>query len=321
MPGKQDLEIPVYAFLGFLESGKTSFIQDTLDQDYFNSGERTLLIACEEGEEEYDEKLLEETNTTLVNVEDQEDFNRDLIIRLITHYDPERILIEYNGMWPVANLLAAMENTPLTLFQTIMTVDATTFDLYMNNMKSIAVEMYKLAELVIINRCTKDTPRAKYRRSIKAINRQVQVGFESSEDLGEEDDSVPFDIDGDEITLQDDEYGIWFIDAMERPQLYDGKTIHMKVRIFKAPKMPKGCFVPGRHAMTCCADDIQFLGYMCHLNHAKSSTVKKVENRMWADLTAQIKIEYNDEYKEEGPVLYATRIETAEKPDEELVYF
>ncbi len=322
MPEKKNFEIPVYAFLGFLESGKTSFIQDTLEQDYFNDGEKTLLIACEEGIEEYDEQLLKDTNTTLVTVEDEEEWNRDLLVKLIMHHDPERVLIEYNGMWPLNKLTEAMEGTPLTIFQVIMTVDATTFDVYMNNMRSLAVEMFKMAELVIMNRVTKDTPRPTYRRSIKAVNRQAQVAFESSEDLGEEeDDTLPFDVEGDEITLQDDEYGIWFIDAMERPQLYNGKTIHMKVRVFKSPKMPKGTFVPGRHAMTCCADDIQYLGYLCHINHAKSSTVKKLENRMWANLTAKIKIEYNPEYQEEGPVLYATRIEQAEKPEEELVYF
>ena len=65
MPGKKEMEIPVYVFMGFLESGKTSFIQDTLEEDYFNNGERTLLFACEEGMEEYDEELLKKTNTTL----------------------------------------------------------------------------------------------------------------------------------------------------------------------------------------------------------------------------------------------------------------
>ena len=48
------MPIPVYAFTGFLESGKTKFIQETLEDPRFNSGERTLLLVCEEGEEEYD---------------------------------------------------------------------------------------------------------------------------------------------------------------------------------------------------------------------------------------------------------------------------
>lgn len=323
MPGKKEMEIPVYVFMGFLESGKTSFIQDTLEEDYFNNGERTLLFACEEGMEEYDEELLKKTNTTLVYVEEEEDFNKDFLISKVLQYYPDRVIIEYNGMWSVERMMTEMDDTPLLVFQTIVTVNGETFDLYMNNMRSLAVEMYKIAEMVIINRCTAEMPRATWRRSIKAVNRRAQVLFESvdDDDMGEEDDTLPFDIEGDEIHLEDKDYGIWFVDAMERPEVYDGKTMVMKARVFKSIRLPKGCFVPGRHAMTCCADDIQFIGYLCHTNHAKSSTIKSLKNKMWVNLTAEVRIEYNKEYGEEGPVLYAKRVEAAEPPVDELVYF
>ena len=317
------MEIPVYVFMGFLESGKTTFIQETLEEDYFNNGERTLLFACEEGMEEYDEDLLKKTNTTIVYVEEEEDFNKDFLISKVLQYYPDRVIIEYNGMWSVERMLTEMDNTPLLVFQTIVTVNGETFDLYMNNMRSLAVEMYKIAEMVIINRCTPEMPRATWRRSIKAVNRRVQVLFESADDddMGEEDDTLPFDTEGDEIHLEDEDYGIWFVDAMERPEVYNGKTMVMKTRVFKSIRLPKGCFVPGRHAMTCCADDIQFIGYLCHTNHAKSSTIKSLKNKMWVNLTAEVRIEYNKEYGEEGPVLYAKRVEAAEPPEEELVYF
>ncbi|MDO5145514.1 MAG: GTP-binding protein [Eubacteriales bacterium] len=321
MAGNRTMEIPVYLFMGFLESGKTTFIQDTLEEDYFNDGERTLLFACEEGMEEYDEELLKRTNTTVVYVEEEEDFNRDFMLEKVLQHYPDRVIIEHNGMWSVENLLTEMDETPLMVFQTIVLVNGATFELYMNNMRSLAVEMFKIAEMVIMNRCTEDTPRATYRRSIKAVNRRVQVLFESEEDMGEEEEMLPFDIDGDEIHLEDEDYGVWFIDAMERPEVYDGKTLVMKSRVYKSIRLPKGCFVPGRHAMTCCADDIQFIGYLCHTNHAKSSTVKTLKNKMWVTVTAEIKVEYNKEYGEEGPVLYAKRIEAAEPPVDELVYF
>ena len=323
MPGKKEMEIPVYLFMGFLESGKTSFIQDTLEEDYFNDGQRTLLFACEEGMEEYDEELLKRTNTTIVYVEKEEDFNRDFLISKVLQYYPDRVIVEYNGMWSVERMLTQMDNTPLLVFQTIVLVNGETFDLYMNNMRSLAVEMYKIAEMVIINRCTPEMPRATWRRSIKAVNRRVQVLFESADDddMGEEDDTLPYDVEGDEIHLEDEDYGIWFVDIMERPEIYDGKTMVMKTRVFKSIRLPKGCFVPGRHAMTCCADDIQFIGYLCHTNHAKSSTIKSLKNKMWVNLTAEVRIEYNKEYEDKGPVLYAKRVEAAEPPEEELVYF
>ena len=323
MPGKKEMEIPVYLFMGFLESGKTSFIQDTLEEDYFNDGQRTLLFACEEGMEEYDEELLKRTNTTIVYVEEEEDFNRDFLISKVLQYYPDRVIVEYNGMWSVERMLTQMDNTPLLVFQTIVLVNGETFDLYMNNMRSLAVEMYKIAEMVIINRCTPEMPRATWRRSIKAVNRRVQVLFESADDddMGEEDDTLPYDVEGDEIHLEDEDYGIWYVDIMERPEIYDGKTMVMKTRVFKSIRLPKGCFVPGRHAMTCCADDIQFIGYLCHTNHAKSSTIKSLKNKMWVNLTAEVRIEYNKEYEDKGPVLYAKRVEAAEPPEEELVYF
>ncbi len=320
---KSTMEIPVYLFLGFLEGGKTTFIQETLEEDYFNDGQRTLIIACEEGLEEYDDDLLQRTGCKIEYVEEPEDFTAEFLNAKIVEHFPDRVIVEYNGMWSLEDLFTAMDETPLRVFQTIMNMDATTFDLYMNNMRSLAVEMFKMAELVVINRCTKDSPRGTWRRSIKAVNRQAQVVFDAlnPEDLGEEEEELPFDITGDTIHLEDEDYGIWFVDAMERPEVYDGKTIEMTVRVFKSLRMPKGIFVPGRHAMTCCADDIQFIGYICHMNHAKSSTIKSVKNKMWIRLTAQIRKEYDDNYKDEGPVLYAQRIEAAQMPEEELVYF
>ncbi len=324
MPRKKTEEIPVYLFLGFLEGGKTTFINETLEEEYFNDGQRTLLIACEEGIEEYDEEALEkEANTTVIYMEDEEDFSRERINNLILKYYPDRVILEFNGMWNIANMEKTLEGTPLTIFQVIVNVNAETFDMYMNNMRSLAVEMFKRAELVIINRVTGTDPRATWRRSIRAVNRRAQVLFDAmdpNEPLDVEDE-LPFDVSGDEIELEDEDYGIWFVDAMDHPDRYDGKTIRMRARIFKSIRMPKGTFVPGRHAMTCCADDIQFLGYLCHTNHAKSSTIKSLKNKMWVNITAEIRKEYNDQYQDDGPVLYATRIEAADPPEEELVFF
>lgn len=319
---KRQKEIPVYLFMGFLESGKTTFIQDTLEEDYFNDGQTTLIFACEEGEEEYEDEILKKAKSVVVYVEDEEEFTTEFINQELEKIQPDRVIIEYNGMWMLKNLFEAVEETPLDIFQTLTMVNAQTFDIYMKNMRSLAVEMFKISEVVVMNRCTKDTTKSTYRRSVRAVNRRVQVIFESeTDDMGEEEDTLPFDISGKEISLEDEDYGIWFIDAMERPELYDGKTIIMKVRIMRTKGMPKGCFLPGRHAMTCCADDIQFLGYLCHMNHAKSSTIHTIKNGMWAMLTAEIKIEYEKEYKGKGPVLYAKRIEAAEKPEENFVYF
>lgn len=318
------MEIPVYLFLGFLESGKTTFIQDTLQEEYFADGQKTLIISCEEGEEEYEDELLKEANCVLEMIEDEEDFTADTLKMLLKQHTPERVMIEYNGMWNVADGIDAIQDTNmLEVYQTIAMIDATTFQVYMNNMRSLGVEMFKYSEMAIMNRCTPEMDLGSFRRMIRSGNRQLQVMFEMAE--GYEDvsveESLPYDIESNYIELEDDDFGIWFMDAMDHPERYDGKEIHMKTIVCKPPEFPKGMIIPGRFAMTCCADDIQFLGVICKMDHVKSSTMKAVKNRDWIMLTAKIACEYSEEYEGKGPVLYATRMERAEKPEDDLIYF
>lgn len=318
------MELPIYLFLGFLESGKTTFIQDTLQEEYFADGQKTLVVACEEGEEEYDEQILKAANCVLEVIEDQEDFTVETLKNYVKKHMPERVLIEYNGMWNVADGIDIIQDTDLfELYQIITLVNAETFQVYMNNMRSFAVEMFKYAEMAILNRCTPEMDLGAYKRMIRSANRRLQVMLEMADgyDNVPVEESLPYDIDSPMIELNDDDFGIWYMDAMDHPERYDGKEIHMKSIVCKPQGMPKGTIIPGRFAMTCCADDIQFLGVICKLEHVKSATMKTVKNRDWIMLTARIVCEYNEEYEDKGPVLYASRIEAAQKPEEDLIYF
>lgn len=318
------MELPVYLFLGFLESGKTTFIQDTLQEEYFADGQKTLLISCEEGEEEYDETILQEANCVLELIEEEEQFSVDVLKELLKKHTPERVLIEYNGMWNVANGIDVIQDTNiLELYQVISLIDGTTFQVYMNNMRSLMVEMFKYSEMTIMNRCTPDMDLGSFKRTIRSANRRLQVMIEMADGYDDVpvEESLPYDIELPRIELDDDDFGIWFMDAMDHPERYDGKEIHCKVIVARPPDMPKGMIVPGRFAMTCCADDIQFFGVICKMEHVKSSTMKSVKNRDWIMLTAKIACEYCEEYEGKGPVLYAQRIELAQKPEDDLIYF
>ncbi|MDE5867053.1 MAG: GTPase, partial [Lachnospiraceae bacterium] len=90
---------PVYVINGFLESGKTEFISYTIAQPYFQIRGKTLLILCEEGEIEYDEVLLQKSRTVVELIDEEENFNASHLIELEKKHKPERIIIEYNGMW------------------------------------------------------------------------------------------------------------------------------------------------------------------------------------------------------------------------------
>ncbi|MGI6499386.1 MAG: GTP-binding protein [Anaerostipes sp.] len=316
------MEVPVYLFWGFLESGKTSLIIDTLSQDYFLDGERTMILSFEEGEVEYDSDFLEKSNSFVVQIHEIDQWNEDFWKACQKNYHPDRVMIEYNGMYPIEPLMDVIDETELTLYQTIVTVDATTSELYLNNMRSMMVEMFKFGNLIIFNRCDGETPIATYRRSIKAVHKTAQVGFERRDGKEvETKEMLPYDLTDDIVTIQEEDYGIFYIDAMEHPDTYVGKTIQVKTMVRRPQGAPAGIIVPGRYAMTCCEDDITFIGYLCKLEHAKSKTMKKVTDKDWIVLTAKVGYGYHEAYEGEGIVLEALRIEETNPAKDRLIYF
>lgn len=316
------MEIPVYLITGFLESGKTLFIQDTIEKEDFPIEEKKLLILCEEGEEEYDKTILEKENTAIVVIEEEKEFTFDFLKKCHERYHPERVIIEYNGMWRVSDLFEMSLPKEWVIVQMITLVNAATFDVYVNNMRSMFMEEFTNADMVIFNRCVESTNRASYRRSVKAVNGRAEVYFDSvdgsSNDFEEE---MPFDINADLIELEDEDFGIWYIDAMDEPKKYIGKKIQLKGLVYKPKKFNKGYFVPGRFAMTCCADDVAFIGFVCKSNKENEVFVEQLINREWVKIIATIRYEFQKEYRRKGPVLYLEKIEKTEKPNQELVYF
>lgn len=311
-------KIPVFVVHGFLESGKTRFASETLEDEYFSGGERNLVIACEEGIEEYEDEVLENSNTTLVVLEDKSEFNETFLAECQKKYKPTQVIVEYNCMWGLDYLRDMYMPKGWFVAQVITTVDATTFDVYLKNMKSLFMEMAKDSDLIIFNRSTEETPAAVYKRNMRAVNPKAQVVFEKEDGSQLEfEEELPFDIHADLIDISDVDYGIWYIDAMDHPEKYAGKMLRFKAMVYKGARLPKGYIVPGRMAMTCCADDTAFIGFLC-----KCSGAESLKSRQWITVTAKAYVEKRAEYSgEDGVVLRAVSVEPAEKPEEELVYF
>ena len=315
----EETRVPIYLITGFLESGKTSFLNFTLQQDYFQIDGKTLLILCEEGEEEYDVEALKQHNTDVEIIESEEDLTPERLAAMEILYQPERVIIEYNGMWLVSRFEEMEKPEGWAVEQHITCVDASTFQVYMANMKSLFMDMVRNADMVIFNRCEEDDPLPSYRRSIKVVNQRAEIIFEDEEgELGDLfEDEMPFDIDAPVIDILPEDYGIWFVDAMDHPENYEGKTVKFKARVMKPRGMGSKFFVPGRTAMTCCADDTTFLGYVC-----KSAYAPKLNPGEWVEVTAKIGVERRNEYQgEEGIVLYADHVEVCEPLADEMVYF
>lgn len=308
--------MPVFLIDGFLEAGKTQFIKFTMQQEYFQAEGKTLLIVCEEGEEEYEEELLEETKTAVVYVDELQKLTPAYLEELELLYNPERVLMEWNGMWNL-DVLQSRLPKDWDLYQQIMIVDGSTFDLYLNNMKPLVGAMVRGAELVIMNRCDGVEDLDIYRRALKGMNPQVQVVFEDSEGEIEEisEADLPYDVNAEVIEISPQAYGIWYIDTLDKPDRYRGKTVEFTAMVLKSPEFPKNYFVPGRMAMTCCEADMTFLGFMC-----KARNARLLETKQWVKVKARVEYEYSPEYEGEGPMLYADYVEPAE-PIEEIVQF
>ena len=317
------MDIPVFLINGFLESGKSTFITETVNDLDFADGAKTLLIVCEEGEVEYNEKEFAKKNIDIVTVEEESELTDDFLLRMKEHYKPLRVMIEWNGMWDFEEFLELEMPEEWVLAQIITTIDATTYANYIANFKAIMAGQYKYSDTIIVNRCDETTDKIAIRRGIKPLNRKAQIIYESLDgvttDAGEE--QLPFDISSDYIDLCDEDYGLWYMHAMDNPKVYDGKTIRFRAMVYKADRLPKNSFVPGRFAMTCCADDIAFIGFLCKANNVGPLPYEFLKSRMWITITAKIKIEYYKEYNGKGPILYATSIEKAQEPEEKLVYF
>ena len=306
---------PVYMINGFLESGKTEFITFTLAQPYFRSKGTTLIILCEEGEIEYEEELLQKTNSVVEVIDEEEDFTPNRLIELEKKYKPDRIIIEYNGMWNFKNMKLPWH---WKIEQQITTIDGSTFPMYYNNMRSLLAEMVRKSEMIIFNRCDGITDLNVYKRNIKAVNPSADVIFEDSngeiDEIFEED--LPYDLNQDIIVLDNEGYGIWYLDSMDHLERYIGKTLQFVAMVLKPDGMDKNYFVPGRMAMTCCADDMAFLGYACE--YAGASELKQKE---WVKVTATVSKEYWEDYKGEGPVLHAISVEKTKAPKDEIISF
>ncbi len=309
------MDIPVYLIAGFLDAGKTNFINGVL-QDGFAREDRTLLICCEEGEEEYYPNVLSNVFTT--TVEDFEELTPAYFKKLEKMYKPQQVIIEYNGMWNIEKLYRECLPANWILYQIMTLVDARTFEMYAKNMGQLMMEKIMAADMLIFNRCNEELRAALRSRNLRMVNRRADIFLENEDGTSEEyvtEDMAPFDLSSGHLDVPDEDYGVWYVDMMDATQRYDGLTVKFKAIMCHSKKY-KGVHCPGRFAMVCCEDDMQFLALVC-----KGEGLEKFKDRAWVEITATVKKEFDRAYEAEGPVLYVSEIHPCEKPKEEVVSF
>ena len=312
------VQIPVYVFTGFLDSGKTKFIQETLEDPRFNAGERTLLLVCEEGEEEYDFSSYPSQNVFL-EVVDQETVTTKQLQDFAKKYKIQRVVAELNGMQLVGDIYRRFpENWAVA--QEVMFADATTFMTYNANMRNLVMDKLVGGQMVVFNRVTPGQDTIPLHKIVRAANRRMDILYDYTDGttaFDEIEDPLPFDINAPVIMVGDEDYALWYRDVTEEPQKYDGKTVSFKGQVAMLRREKNTMFAPGRFVMTCCEDDIQFLGVPC-----KYENVKELEPRSWVAVTAKISAENHTLYGGElGPVLTAIKVAPAQPAEPDVATF
>ena len=300
-------EIPVYLFTGFLYAGKTKFIQETLEDVRFNTGESTLLLLCEEGEEEYDPSAFSGKNVFIEVIEEQEELTPKNLERLQKKHAVERVVVEYNGMWMLDDLYQNMPDAWI-VYQEFLFADARTFLTYNANMRGLVVDKLKSCEMVVLNRADDSIDKVEIHKIIRAVSRRTNIAYEDlTGEVYYDDtpDELPYDINAPLISITPENYAIWYQDISEEPEKYKGKTIEIGGFAMLRDRIPEGSFILGRQVMTCCVEDITFAGLLC-----TGYDTKTIHDGQWLQVTAKIAIKNNRVYNKKGPVLMVQSLRT-----------
>ena len=310
-------QIPVFLFTGFLESGKTKFIQSIMEDKRFLEDERILLLVCEEGIEEYEPARFASDTIYMEMIEDKSELTEENLAELQRKHRATRIIIEYNGMWLLNDLF---DNLPWNwgIAQEMLFFDAATFKNYNTNMRSLIVDKLTTGEVVIFNRCTEDMDLMEFHKVVRGTSRGADIAYEFTDGRTQYDDiedPLPFDIDAPIVEIDDNDFAFFYRDVVDEMQKYEGKTIRFKGIVAKNGKMPTDTFVIGRHIMTCCEDDIKYSAFVAKYSGAMP------KHKEWVTITAKVNIRFSRIYGKKGPVFMVEKLSPAEIPEKQLATF
>lgn len=296
-------QIPTFIINGFLDSGKTSFIINTFENDGFGNRGKTLLVICEEGEVEYSQEVLSRYNISTFVISSEKEFNSKALDKAIKEHKPNRIVIEMNGMWNINELKFP---GVCRLAQLLLFIDFTTFGVYFNNMRQRMVDMMKVSDIIVFNRVKNPQDLSPYQVNVKMINSQAQflIMDEKFEAMEAYEDPLPYDIEADVIKIEDQDFGRFYIDTFDNKERYNGKVVELNAMVILSKQLPENTFIVGRKVMTCCSNDIQLYGHLCN-----NLMGLKLKNNSWIHIVAKITFEYSEEYEEEELIFVPIKIE------------
>lgn len=312
-----DNKTRVYLFTGFLESGKTAFLHDTLMQPDFVAGEKSLLLVFEEGIEVYNETALKDVNCDVVYISDQDTLTTTYLQELHDKYQPTQVLVEFNGMWSLSSFTNLIPENWVVV-QGLTTINAGTFNMYYNNMRSLFIEHCSNSDLIIVNRCDENTEKLKIRTALLSINNNAQLIYENKNGQIEpfSSNELPYDINASKIVIEDYDFGVFCMDIMDNPLNYSGKEVRLKGQFKGVDRYLQDGFVFGRQAMVCCEDDVQLIGLICI-----SPLANKLIPDEWLTLEGTISVEHDDTNNYDIPILHVSSLEASKPLEQPYVIF
>ncbi len=307
-------EVSVYLFLGFLESGKTKFIQETLEDPRMENGENTVLLICEEGEEEYSPEKFGVGKVAVVTLENASELTEENLNAITEKYKAQRVIVEYNGTWLLQQFFDAMpENWVINQMMTFF--DANSFLSYNANMRQLVFDKIQMTQMVVFNRFKGEFEKQEFHKIVRGISRRPDIVYEyigGKAEFDDIEDPLPYDINAPVIEIGDRDFAWFYRDMAENVKNYVNKIVRFKGMAAVSKKVPKGHIVLGRHIMTCCEADIAYDGFAVNCNNLSDG----IATRDWLTVTAKVKYEYNSVYRSQGPVLYAEKLEKSDPPED-----
>lgn len=312
------MPIPVYAFTGFLEAGKTKFIQETLEDERFNDGTRTLVLLMEEGEEELDLSTYPHKGVYIETIDDLDALTTAQLSSWLAEHHAKRVVAELNGMRLAMDFYNKMP-ADWQIAQELMFCDGRTILQYNANMRNLVVDKLQGCEMVVFNRMERSMDVMPYHKLVRGISRRAEIIYEYADGSTQYDniqDPLPFDVNAPVVEIKDEDYALFYRDITDEPKKYDGKTVRFKGQVARLRREKDGMFAPGRFVMTCCEADITFMAIPC-----KWADSDKLPAKSWVTVEATVAAKFHSLYKGVGPILTATAVTPAEAPPQEVATF
>ncbi len=308
-------ETAVFIFAGFLDSGKTTALQGALQKTAVDGQEKSVLICTEQGEESYSDELLAQLKIPLLFLEDEEELTKAYFEKVEEDYHPDNVYIEFNGMWDLKNFVKADLPEGWYLATVFSLVDATTYDIFLKNMRQTLMNPLMVSDVILFNRCTESFRKGDARRAIAILNSHARLYFTKPDGTIDRRGDAFTLPNGDGVTeITEDLFCPWFVDVIENAENYYGKNVRFTAMVTRGEGLSGNRFYLGRYAAICCPADAQFIGFVAEYdgNIPKDGTFIRVEAQI-----AKGEIENGHKII----LLQIRALEACETPEDIFIYF